>query len=57
MTYKLGPRVARVVTPFYYFLKNFKKSVSICIKLEISLATLATQGANGYIYKNGTLSH
>ena len=56
ITYKLGPRVARVVTPFYYFLKFFKKSVSVWIKLEISLATLATQGANEYICKNGTLS-
>jgi hypothetical protein len=29
MTCEVGPRVARVANPFYYFLKFFKKSVSM----------------------------
>lgn len=29
MTCEVGPRVARVASPFYYFLKFLKKSVSV----------------------------
>ena len=42
MTCDVGPRVARVASPFYYFLKFFKKSVSVGVRLEYTPATLAT---------------